>query len=332
MSGPAAQPIAAAAAPSTDPRGWRRLVVYQRERFPLLAHAPLIAAFTSAAVCLSALLRAAGGPLPRPGWPVFLAAFGSGLAFFFQLRVSDEFKDAEEDARWRPYRAVPRGLVTLRELALLAAVAAAGQLALALWIDARLLVLLLLVWTYMALMGVEFFAGPWLQRHPITLLWTHMLVVPMIDLYATAYDWLPAHAHVAHGLGWFLGASFCNGIVVELGRKLRAPADEEPGVETYSARYGPSRSALTLLAMMGATLLCAWQIGRATGHVSLAVTPLGILLAITALAAIWFLRAPRPGRGRTFEVLSGLWTLALYGAVGIAPYLLAVNSARPLTP
>ena len=38
-------------------RGLARWWVYQRERFPLVAHAPLIAAFSSAAVCLSALLR-----------------------------------------------------------------------------------------------------------------------------------------------------------------------------------------------------------------------------------------------------------------------------------
>ena len=36
--------------------------------------------------------------------------------FFLQLRIADEFKDFAEDSRFRPYRPVPRGLVTLTEL------------------------------------------------------------------------------------------------------------------------------------------------------------------------------------------------------------------------
>ena len=39
----------------------------------------------------------------------------------------------EEDARYRPYRPVPRGLVTLRELGVVFAAAAVIQLALAIW-------------------------------------------------------------------------------------------------------------------------------------------------------------------------------------------------------
>src|SRR6476469_5679018 len=134
-------------------RGLARWWVYQRERFPLVAHAPLIAAFSSAAVCLSALLR--GESRPRAASPV--VAFVTALCFFFQLRVADEFKDAEDDARHRPYRPVPRGLVTLRELGSLGVAAALVQLGAALWFDVRLVPLLLAVWAYMALMSKEFF-------------------------------------------------------------------------------------------------------------------------------------------------------------------------------
>ena len=87
--------------------------VYQRERFPVLAHGPLILAFSSSALSFSALLRGAR-EWPRPA--ALVAAFVTCLLFFLQLRIADEFKDFEEDSRWRPYRPVPRGLVTLREL------------------------------------------------------------------------------------------------------------------------------------------------------------------------------------------------------------------------
>src|SRR5215217_2153566 len=87
---------------------------YQRERFPVVAHGLLIAAFSFCAVSYSAVLRGA-----TPAWPSAVTAFVSCFLFFLQLRIADEFKDFDEDSRYRPYRAVPRGLVTLRQLAVL---------------------------------------------------------------------------------------------------------------------------------------------------------------------------------------------------------------------
>ena len=91
----------------------KRWWIYQQERFPLAAHGPLILAFSASAVAYSALLR---GPGARPAVISFAVAFLVSLGSFFLLRVADEFKDAEEDARFRPYRPVPRGLIRLREL------------------------------------------------------------------------------------------------------------------------------------------------------------------------------------------------------------------------
>ena len=230
-----ARPDALAPA-AAQPRGLARWVVYQRERFPVVAHGLLIAAFSSGAVCYSARLRAQGGGGGGAPSPASLAvAFASCFLFFFQLRVSDEFKDFEDDSRHRPYRPVPRGLVTLGELGRVALAGMAVQLALALWLAPRLVLPLALVWGYMALMTKEFWLHSWLAARPVTVLWTHMLVMPLIDLYATACDWVAAGGWHVVGLGlvWFLLASFFNGMVVEVGRKIRAPEDEEPGVATY---------------------------------------------------------------------------------------------------
>src|SRR5215475_6039252 len=137
--------------------------VYQRERFPVLGHGMLIAAFSFSAVCFSALLR---GQSDLPPVRACLVAFGSSFLFFLQLRLADEFKDFEEDSRYRPYRAVPRGLVTLRELAWVWAGCIGTQLVLALWLAPRLIILLLLTWTYLGLMSKEFFARRWLKARP----------------------------------------------------------------------------------------------------------------------------------------------------------------------
>ena len=119
-------------------------------------------------------------------WSGLVVAFGSVFFFFLMLRIADEFKDYEDDLRWRPYRPVQRGLVSLRELGLVGAAGAAVQLGLCLWLDARLLPLLLVVWTYLALMSKEFFVKEWLKRRPITYMWTHMLIMPQVDFYATS--------------------------------------------------------------------------------------------------------------------------------------------------
>ena len=125
--------------------------IYQKERFPLLGHGPLIAAFSACAVSFSALLRGA----PAPGWQMFLTAFGVCLLMFLQLRIADEFKDAGDDARWRPYRPVPRGLVTLGELRVLFIFAALVQTGLVLALEVRLMMVLAIAWSYLVLMSVE---------------------------------------------------------------------------------------------------------------------------------------------------------------------------------
>ena len=81
---------------------------YQKERFPIIKHGILVLAFSGSAVTYSGLATGT-----NTQWVSFLVAFISCFLFFLQLRIADEFKDAEEDAKYRPYRAVPRGLITL---------------------------------------------------------------------------------------------------------------------------------------------------------------------------------------------------------------------------
>ena len=311
---------------TTAPRGLSRWSVYQRERFPVLAHGPLIAAFSSGAVCYSAQLRgAAAGSRASVSVASLVVAFVSCLLFFFQLRVSDEFKDFEEDARWRPYRPVPRGLVTLRELGWLAVVAAAVQVGAALWLSSRLLGPLVLVWGYAALMTKEFWAHEWLSRHPFTVLWTHMLIMPLIDLYATACDWLAAGTGSPPGLGllWFLIASFFNGMVVEIGRKIRVPADEETGVQTYSAEWGRRRAIVSWLTVMGLTTAFAILAAYAVGATAVVAGILGVLFAVSAVEGARFLGTEQRNRGKRIEILSGVWTIGMYLGVGVVPFLLS---------
>lgn len=299
-----------------------RWVVYQRERFPLAGHAPLVAAFSASAVCFSSLLR---GNVAVPPPRVLIVAFLTSLLFFLQLRIADEFKDFEDDSRFRPYRPVPRGLVTLGELAWIGVAAAAVQFGLALWLKPSLLWLLTPTWMYLALMTREFFVARWLKAHPIIYMTSHMVILPLVDLYATSCDWRVAGLRAPPpGLVWFLIVSYLNGIVIEIGRKTRVPADEEHGVETYSALWGPERAVRAWLGSVVLTGAAAWQASARIGTEA----PTLALLAVLAVACVGvarrFLRNPTPGSGKAIEVMSGVWTVLMYLGLGAAPLAIRV--------
>jgi 4-hydroxybenzoate polyprenyltransferase len=305
--------LAAVSAPA-DPTGWQRFWVYQRERFPLAAHGPLIACFSFCAISYSAQLR--GSTISLPG---FLVAFASCLFSFLHLRIADEFKDFEDDSRYRPYRAVPRGLVQLRELGWIWVITGALQVLLALWLSPALVVLLLITWTYLGLMTREFFVREWLKARPVTYMWTHMLIMPLIDLYATACDWIPAGQSLPSGLFWFLVVSFFNGVTLELGRKIRAPEDEETGVETYSFLWGRQRAVAVWLVAMLLTAVFALAATARIDFLKPSIVIFSLVLSLSFLQAWAFLADPTSRSGKRFEMLSGIWTMTLYLTIGALP-------------
>lgn len=299
--------------------------IYQRERFPVLAHGPLIAAFSLSAISYSSVAR---GQIALPAAAPALVSFFSAFFSFLQLRLADEFKDFDEDSRYRPYRPVPRGLVSLRELGWLWAATCAVQLALALWLKPALALLLGLAWTYLVLMSREFFVKEWLKRRPFTYMWTHMLIMPIVDFYTTACDWLLAGVPPPQGLIWFLLVSFFNGMVIEIGRKIRAPEDEEEGVETYSVLWGRRNAVLAWLAALAATAVFAWKAADRIAFAGPVLWVLGALLAGAVVLGASFLRRPAPTHGRRIEAMSGLWTIVMYLILGVVPllYFLRVNA------
>lgn len=299
--------------------------IYQRERFPFAAHAPLIAAFSFSAISYSSLLR---GRATLPSLGAAVVAFLSATLSFLQLRLADEFKDFDEDSRYRPYRPVPRGLVKLRELGWVWVASAAVQLLLALLLKPPLAVLLVIAWIYLLMMSEEFFAKSWLKARPFTYMWTHMLIMPLVDFYTTACDWLVVGARPPHGLIWFLLVSFFNGIVVEIGRKIRSPHDEEPGVETYTFLWGRRGAVAAWMAALLATTLFAWIAANRIGFGRPVLWSLSLLLAAATSLALLFLREPSATRGRWFEAMSGIWTLLMYLSLGAIPLFLRLFGVR----
>jgi 4-hydroxybenzoate polyprenyltransferase len=210
--------------------------------------------------------------------------------------------------------------VTLRELAWVGVGAAVIQLVLALLLEPTIVPILALAWIYLALMTREFFVGDWLKRRPVLYMTSHMVILPLVDLYATACDWWVAgFRQPPAGLYWFLIVSYLNGLVVEIGRKIRVPADEEPGVETYSSLWGARRATHVWL---GAVVITAWAAWRAAARIGNELPMLLLLAVLVGGCAAIAWRVPRletSGGGRTIELMSGVWTVLMYIGLGLAP-------------
>jgi 4-hydroxybenzoate polyprenyltransferase len=282
----------------------RRLWAYQAERFPLFKHGVLIAVFAGAAVAYAAALGA------EPGWPEALTVGAMVFLLFLQLRIADEHKDFADDLQFRPERPVPRGLVSLHELRLVALAGAALQLALALRIGAPMAGWLLLVWTWMGLMTAEFFAGRWLKARPVVYLVSHMAVMPLIALLALAGA-SEGRPLFGPGMAAFLALSLCNGLALEIGRKTWAPEDERRGVETYSALWGPRVSAAAVVAAVAGGAAAAVLALRTVAAPQLYALPVLAALAAAAAAAAYVRRPQTRSAGR-LETAAAVFALASY--------------------
>lgn len=292
----------------------RRLWAYQAERFPLLRTVPLLAVFSAAAINVSAFL--AGRSLPEP--VAYLTAFLLAFLLFFQMRAADEVKDAEDDRRFRPERPIPRGLVPLGLIVGLAAAAVPVAVALAWAWHPPLLWLLALAWTWLGLMTAEFLVPAWLKARPVLYLVSHMAILPLIDLMLTGVEWLP-RGGPDPALALFLGLSFVNGCVLEIGRKLKAPENERAGVETYSALWGPAPAARVWAVCVAVAAALVALNGLALGIPTLAAPLAGLGLAAAALIARRYASAPTPAAERTLDAASGLWVFLAYATLGFLP-------------
>jgi len=289
--------------------------IYQKERFPIFAHGPLVIVFCLAVMLFSALQQ--GDALP--GTARIAGAVISTLILFFQLRVADEFKDFAIDSKYRPHRAVPRGLVSLHELARLAFAGAAIQFLIALTIDIGLIPILLVVWAYIGLMTKEFFVPEWLLRNPSVYLISHMLVMPLIAFYVSTFDWLCASREIPAGLGWLLLLSFCCGLVLELGRKIKVPTSERTGVETYSGLWGSNIAVILWIAAVAASVFAYANAAAYISGSALFLSLGAIVLTLGLVTAVLFPgKGPQPFRGteKLIEPSSGLVALLLYLGLG----------------
>ncbi|MCL2019516.1 MAG: UbiA family prenyltransferase [Oscillospiraceae bacterium] len=294
--------------------------VYQKERFPLAGYIPLMATFGFSSLSYSLHLRNADAALSDISIPQMITAIVVTLFWFMLLRIADEHKDFEEDMQFRPYRPVQRGLITLKELRIFGAVLVLLMVALSIWVDLRLLWLLLLGFVWLAFMSLEFGIPKWLKAHPTIYLISHMLIMPFIDLYATAVEWLPSGGVFSFGIVLYMISSFCDGTVVEVGRKLRAPENEEYGVDTYTHIWGAKKAMVVWMICMTisgtSTVVAGFQVN--VGFEIMVVLLLHYIIALSS--AVKFAKKPTPKNAKAFKILPGIWMILMHTMLGVLPF------------
>jgi 4-hydroxybenzoate polyprenyltransferase len=296
----------------------KRFWIYQNERFPIFAHGLMISAFTFSAVSYSRICQGKDGFID---WTDFLIGIFATVTLFFLVRVFDEFKDKEDDKKYRTYLPVPRGLISLNELKYIGLSVGIIQILVISIFQTQMLFLYMLVIGYLILMAVEFFVPTWLKQRQITYITSHMVIIPLIDLYASGLDWLLEDDGFHWGLAWFFAVSFMNGLVIEFGRKIRTPETEEEGVVSYTKMYGTNGGVIIWIILLLITMALAMGASYNAHYSSIAYLIYALCFLVFSVPAWLFLNKKTKKRSKLIEYASAGWTFTMYLSLGGIPML-----------
>ena len=264
-------------------------------------------------------------------FPLFIIIF----MFFFQLRITDEFKDYEEDLKYRPYRPVQRGIISLKALGKIGIATIIIQIILAHVINSKLIYFMLLVWVYMFLMTKEFFIKNWLTERILIYALSHvviMIFITLVILKGTGYI-LESHfletlylsleryeKNIFIGLIPLFALNYLNGIVLEIGRKTRRANEEEYGVQTYSKLWG-RKKAVFILCILYAIEYILVLLGLSNMYKEFFMTGT-LILTITLVISIYFMIKflKKDLTGKIPENISGIWILISSMNMGLIQY------------
>ena len=264
-------------------------------------------------------------------FPLFIIIF----MIFFQLRITDEFKDYEEDLKYRSYRPVQRGVISLKTLRKIGIATVIVQIILAYVINPKLIYFMLLVWIYMFLMTKEFFIKNWLTERILIYALSHVVIMIFITLVivkGTGYI-LESHfletlylslekyeKNIFIGLIPLFALNYLNGIVLEIGRKTRKNDEEENGVQTYSKLWGRKKAViiLSLLFIIEYLLVILGLTHTYKEYFSFGGLTLLVILIVSIYFMVKFLK--KDLSGKIVETVSGLWIIFSSMSLGLLPY------------
>ena len=314
--------------------------IYLNERFPLGKNSFFVLIFTlSGYIYTSLLYNSKIMYLFTNGVKIgifqykIIALFIIVFMFFFQLRITDEFKDYEEDLKYRAYRPVQRGIISLKTLGKTGIVTVIIQIMLAHVIDPEIIYFMIFVWIYMFLMAKEFFIKKWLTKRILIYALSHVVIMVFITLViveATQYIVpknifdvfiLQRYRHnIYFALIPLFALNYLNGIVLEIGRKTRRADEEEHGVQTYSKLWGRKKAVvvLNLLFVIEYFLVILGLAHTYEKYFFFGGLTLFVLLIVSIYFMVKFLK--KDLSGKIVETVSGLWIIFSSMSLGLLPY------------
>ena len=180
--------------------------------------------------------------------PMYIVAFLQ----FLMIRIIDEFKDYEEDCKYRPYRPVPRGLITLKELKILFIICVILQFGITLFVEPVSVMYLIGVWIFFALMSKSFFIKKFLDKHILIELILDELLMPILVVFLSRFityvnptSSFYSYINIGDILP-FIIMTYIISCIVEIARKVRCKENEEKGVKTYTAVLGINKTIFIL--------------------------------------------------------------------------------------
>ena len=266
-------------------------------------------------------------------WYKLLHLFIIIFMFFFQLRITDEFKDYEEDLKYRPYRPVQRGIISLKALGKIGIATIIIQIILAHVINPEIIYFMIFVWIYMLLMAKEFFIKKWLTKRILIYALSHVVIMVFITLViveATQYI-VPKNIfdvfilqRYRHNIDFALiplfTLNYLNGIVLEIGRKTRRADEEEHGVQTYSKLWG-RKKAVIILSLLFVIEYFFVILGLAHTYEKYFLFS-GLILLVILIVSIYFMIKflKKNLSGKIVETVSGLWIIFSSVSLGLLPH------------
>lgn len=272
---------------------FKKWYTYQKERFPLTTYGLYIFSIVFGTFCFATESK---------NWIMLIPMFVVALLQFLMVRIVDEFKDFEEDSKYRPYRPVPRGLVTLKELGILGGICVVIQIGLTAILNPKGLLYLAFVWIFFAIMSKSFFIKKIVDKHILLEVALDELLMPVLVLYLSTFV-----TTISVKLIPFLILSYLGSWIVEIARKVRCKEDEEEGVKTYTTVFGIPKATTIVVILESLIMLMQYYILG-----SKYIIPILILYLLVNIPNLLFIVKENKKLSKTVGLLANIYLILVY--------------------
>lgn len=297
---------------------FKKWYTYQKERFPILVYGIYVFSIVFATFFFCNYYRNISQINFKIMIPMFIVAFLQ----FLMVRIIDEFKDYEDDCKYRSYRPVPRGLIKLNELKVLFIICAILQVIVT-FLGAGVVGIgyLIVLWIFFLIMTKGFFIKSFLDKHILIEVVFDELMMPVLVTYLSTFVFIMNEAFTNTGsvLGqkncWIiLLLSYIISCIVEIARKVRCKEDEEAGVKTYTAVYGIPKATLILCALETAVL---GIIIKVTYNLKKYMLIFMAIYAIITLINILFIMKKNSKMAKLTELCANIYIMIAYFSMAV---------------